>query len=74
MANIGAIDFLIYRVVWDFVYICMAVAAGDISVNTAVETAFINMIIELLALFVYSAHKTVFMAHETIFLIRRCSS
>ena len=71
MADIGAVDRLGYRVMGNFSNTGVAVAAGDIAVNTAAERIFIDMIIIFLAVFVYSAHISILVTHEAVFLICR---
>jgi len=71
VADIGTIDRFGYRVMGNFSNIGVAVPAGDISMNTATEHIFINIIIIFLAAFVYSAHVSVLVAHETVFLVGR---
>ena len=74
MADIGAVDCLGYRVMGNFSNIGMAVPAGDIPMNTAVEYILINMIIIFFALFVYSAHIAILVTHEAVIPICRCRS
>jgi hypothetical protein len=58
---------------WNFCDVSMTVTTGNIAMNAAEVTLFVNIIIMSFAIFINTTHEPVTMAHEAIFFIRRFS-